>query len=134
MKLLIAEDDVHQGQLLGSLVQFWGYEPQLFHDGVAALRALQKEDAPGLALLEWGRPGMDGLEICKALREDGRPYTYVVMLTGKGGREERIAGLEAGADEFLAKPVDEPELRARLSVGVRIVSLHAELLKAQDRL
>lgn len=134
MKLLIAEDDVQQAHLLGSLVQFWGYEPQLFHDGEAAYRALQQDDAPRLVVLDWGLPGMDGLEICRALRQDGRRYTYVVMLTGKGGREERIAGLEAGADDFLAKPVDEPELRARLNVGGRIINLQAELLKAQDRL
>jgi diguanylate cyclase (GGDEF)-like protein len=136
MKILIAEDDPHQARQLDVLARTWGYEPVVVHDGLAALRALDAPDAPRLVLLDWVLPGLDGIRVCREVREEQqqRPYTYIVLVTGQGGRPERLAGLEAGADDFLAKPVDPPELRARLNAGRRILILQEQLLSAQRRL
>jgi two-component system, cell cycle response regulator len=135
MKILIAEDEIPQARLLGSLLRIWGYDPLIVHDGQAALRALEAPDAPRLALLDWGLPDLDGIEVCQEIRkETSRPYTYLILLTGRGGQHEKIAGLEAGADDFLAKPVDEAELKARLNTGRRIISLQKQLLAVQARL
>jgi len=135
MKILIAEDDPHQARQLDVLARTWGYEPVVVHDGLSALRALDAPDAPRLVLLDWVLPGLDGIRVCREVREEqDRPYTYIVLVTGQGGRPERLAGLEAGADDFLAKPVDPPELRARLTAGRRILILQEQLLTAQRRL
>jgi diguanylate cyclase (GGDEF)-like protein len=135
MKLLLAEDDADQAQLLADLLRPWGYDPVIVPDGPAALVALRDADGPRLGLLDWGLPGLDGIEVCREIRRDlDMPYTYLVLLTGRGGHEVRISGLEAGADDFLAKPVDVPELRARLNAGRRILGLQEQLLTAQRRL
>ncbi len=135
MKILIAEDDIQQAHLLGALLLSWDYDPLIVHDGRVALEVLQAPDAPRLVLLDWGLPGLDGIEICQQLRNDAsRPYTYVVLLTGRGGRQEKLEALEAGADDFLAKPADIAELDARLNAGRRIVSLQEQLLAVQARL
>ncbi len=135
MDILIAEDQVDQAQLLGDLVSLWGFEPQLVHDGRVALRILKTPDAPRLALLDWEMPGLDGTEVCRKVRNDpDLPYTYVVLLTGLGGVVERLTGLDAGADDFLAKPVEPDELRARLNIGRRILHLQEQLLATQRRL
>jgi diguanylate cyclase (GGDEF)-like protein len=92
------------------------------------LRALREADAPRLALLDWQMPGMDGIEVCRELRQEAHlPYTYLVLVTGRGGREQMLDGLQAGADDFLAKPVDASELQARLLAGRRIVALQERL-------
>jgi two-component system cell cycle response regulator len=135
MRILVAEDDVLTSRLIRDLLVPWGYEPVVVHDGLAALEALNAPDAPRLALLDWFMPGLDGAEICGALRQDAaRPYTYIVLLTGVGGRELMLAGLEAGADDFLAKPVDPHELKVRLHAGRRIVRLQQQLLEAHQQL
>ena len=135
MKILIAEDRDSQARLLGSLVRYWGYEPVIVHDGKAALEALRSPEAPRLVLLDWELPGLDGPEVCRELRKKlESPYTYVILLTGRGKHEDKIHGLEAGADDFLTKPANEAELKARLNAGRRIVTLQEQLLAAQRRL
>src|SRR3989442_5131303 len=107
MKVLIAEDQIHLSRLLAELVQGWGYEAVVVHDGLAALKVLQAPDAPRLALLDWLMPGSDGIEACRAVRKSAEgPYTYIILMTGQGGRQCMLDGLEAGADDFLVKPVD----------------------------
>src|SRR5262245_52084405 len=101
MKILIAEDEPDQARALGALLLFWGYDPLIVPDGVAALRALRNADGPRLALVDWGLPELDGSEVCRQLRADSDgPYTYVILVTGRGSRQDRVAGLEAGADDF----------------------------------
>jgi diguanylate cyclase (GGDEF)-like protein len=135
MKTLIAEDNLDHALSLRTLVSFWGYQPMVVHDGVAALNILRAPDGPGLVLLDWGLPGVDGLEVCKQVRNSiTERYIYLLLVTGRDGLEDRVAGLEAGADEFLSKPVDATELRARLNAGKRILSLQEQLLAAQRRL
>jgi diguanylate cyclase (GGDEF)-like protein len=128
MRILIAEDEVCLGQLLSAQLQAWGYEPTLVHDGVTALEVLRATNAPRLALLDWMMPGLNGIEVCRQLRQEaGCACHYLILLTGQGGRQQMLEALEAGADEFLAKPVDDAELKARLGAGRRIVGLQQQL-------
>src|SRR5262245_54228689 len=114
MKVLIAEDQEQTGRLLANLLRAWGYDTDVVHDGGAALEQLRGGDPPRLALLDWQMPGLDGIEVCRRHRQDGGPYAYLILITGQGGRQQLLDGLEAGADEFLTKPVDDAELKARL--------------------
>jgi two-component system cell cycle response regulator len=135
MRILIAEDDVISLRFLESWLCKWGDEVVPVRDGSAAWELLQQENAPRLALLDWVMPGMDGLEICARLRaQTNRPYTYVILVTARSHSEDIIAGLEAGADDYISKPVKPLELRARLQTGRRILELQAKLLAAQHEL
>ena len=113
-----------------------GYEVLSVIDGRrAALEALQESDAPRLAIVDWMMPGMDGLDVCRALRANSsQPYTYVLMLTAKGRKQDVIEALEAGADDYLIKPFDPYELHARLTVGKRIVDFQNRYLIACEEL
>lgn len=128
MKILIAEDDPDSRQLLQIMAGRWGYEPLEARDGVEALEALQQEDAPQLALLDIMMPRMDGLEVCRRAKEMSMavPF-YIIMLTAKTLPKEVVTGLEAGADDYLTKPFDPQELRARIKVGERILGLQTSL-------
>lgn len=138
MKVLIAEDDSATSIFLKRLLFRWGFDVQTAFDGIEAWNALQAgEDAPAMVLLDLMMPGMDGLEVCRRLREKEKGdngYVYVVMVTSKSGKEDIIAGMEAGADDYLVKPFDKDELRARLLAGQRIIELHTALSAANKRL
>ena len=106
-KILIAEDDPIARCILETTLRKHGYEVVSVADGQAAWRALQQENAPRLAILDWMMPGMDGVEICRALRNGASdPYVYVLLLTARGRKQDVIEGLEAGADDYLVKPFD----------------------------
>jgi DNA-binding response OmpR family regulator len=128
MRVLIGEDDpIHRLLLKGALAE-WGYEVVTAADGNEAWAALERPDAAKLAVLDWIMPGLDGPEICRRLR--ARPTqepTYVLLLTVREGKENVVAGLRSGADDFLTKPCDRAELQARLAVGCRVVALQASL-------
>jgi diguanylate cyclase (GGDEF)-like protein len=133
MKILIADDDaVSRLKLTARLVK-WGYEVVAVRDGLEAWEVLQQPDAPALAILDWMMPGLDGPELCRRVRAAARePYLYLVLLTGRGRREDLIFGLEAGADDYVTKPVDAQELEVRVRGGRRIVELQAELLASRQ--
>jgi len=108
----------------------WGFSVVSAENGEAALQILQSEDAPSLAIIDWMMPKMDGLEVCARVRQmKNHPYVYLVLLTAKSQKEEIAAGLEAGADDYVIKPFDPDELRARLTVGQRVVALERQLAK-----
>jgi diguanylate cyclase (GGDEF)-like protein len=135
MRVLIADDNSAASGWLAVLLQSWGYDPVTVTDGPSALALLRAPDAPHLAVLDWQMPGLNGLDVCREVRKDsGRPYTYVIIVTGRAGPEQRAAFLQAGADEYLVKPADPEELRLRLAAGKRIVTLQAQLLAAQQHL
>jgi two-component system cell cycle response regulator len=135
MKVLIAEDDRVTLRLLESRLRRWGYDVVTASDGRQAWDILQEDDCPRLALLDWMMPELDGLEVCKKVRKlVPEPYRYIIMLTAKGGQEDIVEGLEAGADDYLTKPVEMQELKVRLRAGERIVDLQTQLLQARDAL
>src|SRR5262249_1705743 len=107
-----------------STLSEWGYETVAASNGAEAWEALRRPDAPHLAILDWMMPELEGTEVCRRLRALYKPEpTYVLMLTSKEGKENVVAALESGADDYLTKPFDRGELRARLQVGLRIVGL-----------
>src|SRR5438876_363543 len=126
MQILIAEDDLVSRKLLQATLRRWGFETVTCVDGQEALDQLLRPDGPQLAILDWMMPLVDGLEICRRLRlTTSRHPKYVILLTAKSRREDVVRGLDAGADDYVTKPFDPKELRARLSVGLRIVGLQA---------
>lgn len=128
MRVLIAEDDAVSRRVLETMLVKWGFEVVVAHDGKQAWEALQQLDAPQLAVLDWMMPEMDGIEVCRYVRGLERSRRmYIILLTAKGRKEDIVAGLQAGADDYLTKPFDKEELRARLNAGVRILQLQAEL-------
>jgi diguanylate cyclase (GGDEF)-like protein len=121
--------------MLRNLLKKWGYDPVIARDGNEALRILQSEDAPRLAVLDWMMPGTDGVEVCRQVRAANRePYIYILLLTSRADSQDLVDGMDAGADDYLTKPFNAPELRVRLRAGGRIVDLQAELLHAREAL
>jgi diguanylate cyclase (GGDEF)-like protein len=132
---LIAEDDPVSRRLLEVTLRKWGYEVISCPDGTTAWQTLQHPNTPSLAILDWMMPGMDGLQVCREVRQQGaEPYIYVLLLTAKSQKTDIIAGLEAGADDYLTKPFDANELRMRLRAGRRILDLQAELILVREAL
>lgn len=134
-RILIAEDHYVSRHLLERNLTNWGFQVTTAEDGAAAVRVLESEGAPPLAIIDWMMPNLDGIEVCKRIRAmTGRPYIYLVLLTAKSHKEEIAAGLEAGADDYVIKPFDPDELRARLKVGQRVVELERTLARRVDDL
>ena len=132
MKILIADDDEAIRSVLEVTLVRWGHEVVACADGVQAWEALQREDAPKLAILDWMMPGMEGVEVCRRVRKLPRSkQIYILLLTSKGDREDTVAGLEAGADDYITKPFDRQELHARVQVGQRILELQEQLLEGE---
>jgi DNA-binding response OmpR family regulator len=128
MRIVIAEDDPVSRRVLHTTLLKWGYEVVVTGDGHAAWDVLQQADAPPLAILDWMMPGMDGVEVCRRVRSNHVAYPiYIILLTAKGSTEDIVEGLEAGADDYITKPFDRDELRARLHVGARVLRLQAAL-------
>ncbi len=128
MKVLIAEDDSVSRLLLESILREWGYDVVATDDGQSAWDCLQAGGGPRLVILDWQMPGLDGLELCRRAR--AAPATesvYILLLTGRGGTDNIVQGLRAGANDYLTKPFDLDELSARLSVGRRVVELQQSL-------
>jgi two-component system, cell cycle response regulator len=135
VRILVADDDQINRRLLQASLIRWNYEVILARDGGEAWDILQREDAPKLAILDWMMPGIDGLEICRELRKrNDKFYTYIILLTANIRKEDIIVGLEAGADDYLTKPFERNELKARLRTGRRILELQEQLLSATDAL
>jgi CheY-like chemotaxis protein len=128
MKVLIAEDDPVSRRVLAATLSKFGYEVVAATDGGEAWAALQLEDAPRLAILDWMMPELDGVEICRRVR--ALPNTappYLILLTAKSSKEDVVTGLDAGANDYLTKPFDRAELRARVQVGAHVLELQANL-------
>lgn len=133
MKVLVAEDDAVCRHLLLATLADWGYQTEAFGDGEAAWLALQADDAPDLVILDWVMPGLDGGEICRRIRQRQRDrYTFILMISSRGQRADVLAGLEAGADDYLVKPIDPAELKARLNTARRILHLQNDLIAARE--
>ena len=135
MRILIAEDDPISGFLLKSALTKWGHEVIVTGDGSQALDVLQSDNPPPIAILDWMMPILDGVEVCRRLRASSEAASvYIIMLTAKGERKDRLDGLAAGADDYLTKPFDAEELKARIGVGVRMVEIQQILHKRVQEL
>lgn len=114
--------------LLETTLKMWGHEVVATCDGTEAWEALQAEDAPALAILDWMMPDIDGVEICRRVRQmQSVTPTYIIMLTAKGRKADIVEGLIAGANDYVTKPFDRAELRARVNVGATVVELQHKL-------
>ena len=128
MKILIAEDDLTSRRILEAILAKWNYEVIATSDGLEAWQALQTENAPPIAIIDWMMPGMDGVDFCRKIRQTQTlTPTYIILLTSKAQQEDVVAGLEAGANDYIRKPFEREELRARIQVGERVVELQTAL-------
>lgn len=163
MRILAAEDDAVTRRMLQAALGKWGHEVTLTANGSEAWDVLQQPDAPSLLILDWLMPGIDGVEICRRVRQrdeligatvksptsnvEGRgssveghcrlstlgprhsaiPPAYIILLTSRSGKDDIVEGLQAGADDYVTKPFDHAELRARVQVGARVVQLQSVL-------
>jgi diguanylate cyclase (GGDEF)-like protein len=133
MKILIAEDDPTSRMILVAVVSEWGYEPIAVEDGAQALTVLQAEEPPRLLLLDWEMPKLNGLALCKLIREeDTSNPPYIILLTGRSDTEDIVTGLKFGANDYISKPFENAELQARLQVGKRMLDLQDELNSAKE--
>lgn len=131
--ILIAEDDPTSRKALGLVIRKWGYDVIECANGLEALRKMQADGAPRLAILDWMMPGLDGLEVCLTLRQKLRELPpYLILLTAKTAREDKIEALEAGADDFITKPFNHQELRARIRVGERLLEATNALRRREE--
>lgn len=135
LNVLVADDERMSRTLLERTLTRWGHTVVTATNGDEAWAALTAFSPPDLALLNWSMPGIDGPELCRRLRALGQePYLYVLLLTSRSGRHDVVAGLDAGADDFLSLPLDVAELEARLRAGARVMELQRQLIRARDAL
>lgn len=128
MRVLIADDDVVAATILSGFLRRWNLSATMVSDGAAAWDVMTSDSPAALAIVDWEMPGVDGIELCRRIRQTPAiAHTYVLLLTARDGRADIVQGLEAGADDYLIKPFDAEELRARVNAGIRIVSLQQQL-------
>ena len=129
MKILLVEDSVLERHKVGSYLKEWGLDYVAVGSGTEAVKLLEAAEPPNMALLDWMLPGLDGIDVCRRIRKLGvnGTYIYTVMLTAKNRKQDLLTAMEAGADDYLAKPVDPSELRARIMAGKRILELQQSL-------
>ncbi len=135
MRILIAEDDFTSRTMLAAVLKKSGHEVVVTENGAEAWDTLRKPDAPALAVLDWMMPEMDGVEVVRRLRtmQTDRP-PYIILLTSRDEKVDIIAGLDVGANDYLTKPFDQGELRARIEVGRRMVEMQAALVESREAL
>jgi phosphoserine phosphatase RsbU/P len=128
MKILIAEDNAPVRHVLINLLRQWGYEPETASDGLEAWNSFQRPDAPALGVIDWMMPAIDGPDLIRMIHEKMEIHRpYIILLTSKNRKEDMVAGLNAGADDFISKPFHADELWARIRAGVRTLDLRRNL-------
>ena len=135
MKVLMAEDEAIARLKMEKILTKWGYEVVSVKDGPAAWAILRGPDPPSLAILDWMMPKLDGLAVSRIVRKrTGHPYTYLIMLTARGGQEDAFAAIEAGVDDYLVKPVDPEYLRSRLKIAHKVLDIYAQLANTREQM
>src|ERR1017187_5925993 len=134
MQALVVDDSAVYRKLIGDHLRSWGFGVTLAETGSEAWRILEEPNAPKLVLPDWVLPDRDGIRLCQPIPQAGppSPYVYIILLTSKEGRQNMLQAMQAGADDYLVKPFDELELKARLLVGKRILDLQEELVSARE--
>lgn len=134
MRILYIDDKAEMRELLQRYLTAWGYEATGAADGESGW-SLIREANPDIVITDWMMPGLDGIELCRRIRSAGLPsYIYVILLTGRNVKEDLVTGMEAGADDFVGKPFDKSELKARIQAAARIISLEREMEKKNREL
>jgi DNA-binding response OmpR family regulator len=132
MKILIAEDDPINSRILQANLTKWGHEVISTQNGAEAWEVSQNTDAPSLAILDWMMPYIDGVELCRRIRQlPHGELTYIILLTAKTEKHDIVEGLGAGANDYIAKPFNPDELQARIRVGQRVIELQNRLIEAE---
>ncbi len=135
VKILIAEDDVSTRKLLETYFVKWGYDVAVASDGNQAWEVLQEPDPPRLVILDWMMPGIDGLSLCRKIRQlESGSLFHVILLTARGTKADLVSGFAAGVDDYIKKQFDYDELQARIKVGCRIIELQTALARRVDEL
>jgi len=133
--ILIAEDDPVALAVTEAALKNWGYQTQSAQDGESAWQVLNTSPRPSIMIVDWKMPGLDGTDLCQKIRQsEALKSIYIIMLTSSSGRENMVAGLNSGADDYLEKPLDAMVLKARIGVAQRIVSLQDELTRKLSEL
>lgn len=129
MRVLVAEDEPIMLKMLAALLKEWGYEAIPVKNGDSAWDVLKQDDAPLIVLSDWRMPGLRGDALCRRIREEmpKRPVHIILITAAATAMEDQVAGLHAGADDFILKPCDPRELQARVRAGERIINIHCEL-------
>lgn len=129
MKILLVEDSRLERHKISRYLTEWGLDFVAIESGTEALTLLEGSEPPNMVLLDWMLPDLDGIDVCRRIRTNGAsgPYVYIVMLTAKSLKRDLLIAMAAGADDYLAKPIDPSELRARIMVGKRILDLQQSL-------
>ena len=134
-RALVADDDRAATAILATTLRRWQIETEIAHNGQEAWTRLVDGHAPSLAIVDWMMPEIDGLELCRRIRRcESLAHLYVILLTGRPGRDNLVAGLDAGADDYIVKPFDYDELRARVQVGLRVLTLQQRVAERVDDL
>ncbi|MEI6262076.1 MAG: SpoIIE family protein phosphatase [Deltaproteobacteria bacterium] len=134
IKVLCVDDNKHITDIVSHYLTQWGYQVLVASDGETGWSMIQ-EERPEIVLTDWLMPGMDGLELCRRVRSsEFSGYTYLILLTAKDEKKDLILGMEAGADDFISKPVDFRELKVRLHAAARVVTIEQQLIKANREL
>ena len=134
IQVLIVEDDEQTGMMLRAAISGWGYDVMEASNGEEAWVILNQTHPPMLLVLDWLMPKLTGIELCEKIRKELNFYPYIIFLTRVSGTQNIIRGLETGADEFLLKPIDLPELRIRLFAGERIIKCLAVISNKDNQL
>jgi diguanylate cyclase (GGDEF)-like protein len=135
MKVLIVDDDPVSQRILQATLTSWGYSVVVVPNGAEALNLLSHREGPRLAILDWVMPGLDGLQVCRQVRAKRCDhYVYIILLTARSEKEDVVHGIEAGADDYITKPFEYVELKARLLAGSRIIQLEEQLFQAHEQL
>jgi len=128
LRILVAEDSRYYRKIIETVLNGWGYEVVLAKDGIGAWNIIRENNRPQLAILDWVMPNMNGLELCQTVRNSAlNSYVYIILLTGMDKKDDLIAGLKAGADDYIVKPFDEQELKYRIQIGQRIIELENKI-------
>lgn len=128
MRILIADDDRTSTMKLAHTLEEWAFDVVVTRDGLEAWESITGDKPPALAIVDWMMPGLDGIELCRRIRGASlRSPIYVILLTSRTSRQDLVTGLEAGADDYLTKPFERDELRARIHVGQRTLGLMANI-------
>ena len=135
MRALVADDDRVTAEILSRTLKRWEFDVTVVGNGAAAWDHLRAAAAPTLAILDWMMPELDGPEVCRRVRRElPLANKYLMLLTARESRGDLVAGLDAGADDYITKPFDAEELRARVQVGVRVLTLQKSLAERVEEL